>query len=262
MVNQANPKPACSLLISDLHLSANRPDLCQAFANYCRDIASTAQSLFILGDLSDAWLGDDEKSATAELIRTSLKALTAGGTVVKILPGNRDFLMGSGLANECNLSILADPTLEVIHDHRILLLHGDSLCVDDVDYMKFRRRIQSPLVKKLLLALPLGLRSSIASGLRAQSKSANARKAEEIMDVNQIAVNEAFRDNAASIMIHGHTHRPRAHEYSIDGATARRYVLGDWDTLGWQIRVTREKIELQSFDLQRLITETGNHDRS
>lgn len=262
MANQANPKSAYSLLISDLHLSASRPDLCQAFAIYCRDIASTAQSLFILGDLSDAWLGDDEKSETVELIKTSLKALTASGTAVKILPGNRDFLMGSGLANECNLTILKDPTLEEIHKHQILLLHGDSLCVDDRDYMKFRRRIQSPITRKLLLALPLGLRQSIASGLRAKSKSANARKAEEIMDVNQIAVKEAFRENATSIMIHGHTHRPKAHEHSIDGATARRYVLGDWDTLGWQILVTHDNIELQSFDLQRLITQTGSHDRS
>lgn len=247
-----------SLLISDLHLSASLPLLSGAFKKYCREVACNAHALYILGDLSDAWIGDDDDDATAVMIREELKQLVEQGTAVFLMTGNRDFLMGQKLAQDCGLSLLDDPSVVTIHGQTVLLTHGDSYCTDDSEYMAFRAQIQNPMTKQMLMSKSLEERRVFAAQLRSQSKSANATKVSDIMDVNDTVVRKAFTDHNVDLMIHGHTHRPDTHEYSlaIDGVDIEgtRYVLGDWQPLeagvkGWHITLGNQSIELDSFYL-------------
>lgn len=238
-----------SLLISDIHLSEARPDLCAAFSRYCRTTARQADELFILGDLADAWIGDDDDSSTAALIRDELSAITASGVRVYLMVGNRDFLMGKQLADTSGINLLPDPSIQSIQGHQILLLHGDAMCIDDQEYMAFRAQIQNPQMQQMLLAKPIEERRQIAAMIRAKSKSANATKAADIMDVNQAEVEKAFDEHKVCLMIHGHTHRPDVHNISLKTGEAKRYVLGDWDTKGWQIKIDVDNIELSSFSL-------------
>lgn len=234
-----------SLFISDLHLSPQRQDLCDAFQRYC-DRAVGAENLYILGDLSDAWVGDDDDAETALLIKSTLRKLVDAGTNVQLMTGNRDFLMGQQLADECGLTLLKDPSLVEIYGRKLLLLHGDSLCVDDAEYMAFRAQIQNPDAQALLMTQSLEDRRNLAAQLRQQSQSANATKTEDIMDVNQVEVSRQLQAHNVSLMIHGHTHRPNIHEL---GDGSKRYVLGDWDTLGWHIIANEENMRLESFNL-------------
>lgn len=247
-----------SLLISDLHLSPAEPALCDAFQAYCEQQAVNAEALYILGDLSDAWIGDDDDAEAAELIRSTLKKLVNAGTHVFLMTGNRDFLMGEQLAQDCGLTLLNDPTICELYGHKVLLTHGDSYCTDDAEYMAFRAQIQNPVMQQMLMSKSLDERRAFAEQLRAQSKSANATKAADIMDVNQAVVEQAFIENDVNLIIHGHTHRPDTHQYSLkpDGneIAVTRYVLGDWtssdnETHGWQIKVDDQGFALESFRL-------------
>ncbi len=250
-----------SLLISDLHLSPTEPALSKAFCHYCRDIANGAQALYILGDLSDAWIGDDDDTEAADMIRSELKTLVDSGTAVFLMTGNRDFLMGQQLANDCGLTLLDDPSVVDINGHNVLLTHGDSYCTDDAEYMAFRAQIQNPITRQMLMSKSLAERRAFAAQLRNQSKSANATKAADIMDVNDEVVKKAFIDHNVELMIHGHTHRPNTHQYAltIDGnkQNATRHVLGDWQTIGeqghtvaaWQVKIDAQEIKLDRFEL-------------
>lgn len=238
-----------SLFISDLHLSEDRQDLCDAFTRYCNERARTAERLYILGDLCDAWVGDDDDSAIAGLIRSNLSGLVASGTAVSLMVGNRDFLMGEQLAADCGIALLADPTTVDLYGTSVVLMHGDSLCTDDDEYMAFRGQIQSPETKALLMSQSLEERRALAIQLRQQSQSANATKAMDIMDVNDASVDECFSSFGADVIFHGHTHRPKRHLYEWAGGTRQRYVLGDWDRLGWEIVADDSAFMLQSFTL-------------
>lgn len=247
-----------SLLISDLHLSPGEPALCGAFQAYCQNRARQAEALYILGDLSDAWVGDDDDAETATLIRSELKKLVDAGTQVFLMPGNRDFMIGQQLANDCGLSLLDDPSIVNLYGYQVLLTHGDSYCTDDKEYMAFREQIQNPMTRQMLLSKSLDERRAIAAQLRSQSKSANASKAADIMDVNQEAVMQAFAEHEVITMIHGHTHRPDTHQYQVNikgsDKTATRYVLGDWLTAdnsirGWEIRADEQGFTLEQFSL-------------
>lgn len=217
-----------SLLISDLHLCDARPDLNEAFQSFCNGHAAKAESVYILGDLSDAWIGDDDDSDTANLIRSTLASLSSRGVKVYLMTGNRDFLLGQQLADACDATLLSDPSVVALHGHDALLLHGDSLCIDDAEYMAFRAQIQNPAAQQMLLSKPLEERRQIAAMLRSQSKSANSNKAEDIMDVNAAEVSRQLRDAKVTLMIHGHTHRPAVHDIELQGTPAKRMVLGDW----------------------------------
>lgn len=247
-----------SLLISDLHLSPSEPALCRAFQAYCQNRATKAEALYILGDLSDAWVGDDDDAETAKLIRSELKKLANSGTQVYLMTGNRDFMMGQQLANDCGLSLLDDPCTVDLYGHQVLLTHGDSYCTDDQEYMAFRQQIQNPMTRQMLMSKSLDERRAIAVQIRAQSKSANATKSEDIMDVNQDAILQAFAEHDITTMIHGHTHRPDSHQYPviIKGVEtiATRHVLGDWLvqdglTTGWEIRADQQGFTLEQFSL-------------
>ena len=246
-----------SLFISDLHLSTQRPDITKAFVRFCADRASNAESLYILGDLSDAWLGDDDDSDIAKVLRTEIKKLTSAGVKVFIMAGNRDFLMGQAFANDCGCEILPDPSVINLYGQPVLLMHGDSLCTSDAEYMGFRAQIRNPDMQQMLLSKSLEERRGIAKMLREKSRSANASKAADIMDVTPDEVVKALLNHNVDIMIHGHTHRPKIHSLFTDTeqqAEAKRYVLGDWDTQGWCITAAKDHqslkptLTLESFD--------------
>ncbi len=238
-----------TLFISDLHLDESRPDLCEAFSGFCHHRARAAQQLYVLGDLVDAWLGDDDDGTVAALVRLELAALASAGVDVYLMRGNRDFLFGQKLARECGITLIDDPTVIELYGQNALLMHGDSLCTDDTEYMAFREKIRNPSMQQQLLDKPLNERRAIAAQLRTQSKSANASKTEDIMDVNHEAVRSALSTHHCRLLIHGHTHRPAEHTLDIDGDTASRIVLGDWDRQGWYLEVSPTLRKLVSFPI-------------
>jgi UDP-2,3-diacylglucosamine hydrolase len=226
---------------------------------FCAERAIQANSLYILGDLSDAWLGDDDDSDIADVLRTEITKLSDAGVKVFIMVGNRDFLMGQQFARDCQCEILPDPSVIDLYGQSILLMHGDSLCTSDSEYMAFRAQIRNPDMQQMLLSKSLDERRGIAKMLREKSQSANATKAADIMDVTPSEVVKALRDHNVDIMIHGHTHRPAVHSLTIDDeqqAKAKRYVLGDWDSQGWCITASKDEqstestlsLQLESFD--------------
>lgn len=243
---------AHSLLISDLHLCDARPDLNAAFSWFCRTHAAHCERLYILGDLSDAWVGDDDDSETALLIRDTLRELSQAGVAVFLMTGNRDFLIGQQLASDCGLHLLADPSVVDLYGRQVLLMHGDSLCTGDAEYMAFRAQIQNKDAQKTLLAQSLEQRRQLAASLRAQSKSANSNKAEDIMDVTQAEVERVCIEHGVTTLIHGHTHRPAVHPFDLptnngQSQAAQRMVLGDWGSKGWYIKANSEALVLESF---------------
>lgn len=236
-----------TLIISDLHLSDDRVDLIQAFETFCSEYASKAEALYILGDLFDAWLGDDDDSQTAQITRKLLKDLSDNGTQVFFMQGNRDFLVGEKFARATDMTLLKQPIKRSIYNHEYLLLHGDTLCTQDINYMKFRRRIQNPVTKFVLSHLPFKLRKKIANKIKKQSHSEKLDKTAMIMDVTTSEVDRIMRLFSVDTMIHGHTHRPKIH--TLPDRKAKRYVLGDWDKTGWCIALDHNQIELLSFEL-------------
>ena len=188
-----------SLFISDLHLCAQRPDISEAFVRFCTQRAINAEALYILGDLSDAWLGDDDDSDIAELLKSEIKKLTDAGVKVFIMVGNRDFLMGQQFATDCQCTLLADPSVIDLYGQSVLLMHGDSLCTEDAEYMAFRAQIRNPDMQQVLLSKSLDERRGIAKMLREKSRSANATKTEDIMDVTPSEVVKALNDHNVDI---------------------------------------------------------------
>lgn len=235
--------------ISDLHLDLQRPDITRAFVAFCQRCQGSIERLYILGDLADAWLGDDDDGEIATIIRQSLLSLSGSGVQVYLMTGNRDFLMGATLASECGLELLSDPTVIDLYGNATLLMHGDSLCTGDSEYMAFREKIRNPDMVADLLAKPLDERREIARQLRQQSKSANASKASDIMDVSPEEVSRVMQQHNASLLIHGHTHRPAVHDLEVGQLRVKRYVLGDWDVNGWALSADENGFSLDSFSL-------------
>ena len=226
-----------ALFVSDLHLTPQRPAMADAFMRLLRADARRAQRLYILGDMFDYWIGDDDLAAPFHAgIAAELAALGACGCRVFFMPGNRDFLLGERFAAAAGLDILPDPTVVELAGTPTLLLHGDTLCLDDVDYQAFRAKVHAPAWQQQFLRQPLEERRRIALGLRADSESSQKRKSDEIMDVAPRAVEQAFRDCGCSRMIHGHTHRPARHEHRVDGRLCERWVLADWYRRGSYLR--------------------------
>ena len=223
-------------LISDLHLDESRPDITRAFFKFLEGPAAGAEALYILGDFFEVWIGDDDDAPLVEEVARHLKEYAAKGTRVFLMHGNRDFLMGEDFAHRCGATLLPDPSLVELAGQPVLLMHGDSLCTLDLEYMAFREQARNPQWQQALLAKPLQERRQIAAQIRAASKSMNSRKAEDIMDVTPEEVVRVMREHKVQTLIHGHTHRPDRHALDIDGEPAERIVLGDWGKLGWCIR--------------------------
>ena len=239
--------------IADLHLSPARPDITALFQHFLEHQARHAEALYILGDLFDVWIGDDDTSDFATAVQAALRQLTQSGGPVYFMAGNRDFLIGKRFAQQTGVQILTEPTLIDLYGTPTLLLHGDTLCTDDVSYQRFRKVIRHPVVQRLLLCLPLRTRMSIAQRLRATSKTQQPLTEEQlkIMDANPQAVQNAFMQYQVRQMIHGHTHRPAIHQYSLpQGQIAERIVVGDWYTQGSLLKVTPATRDLLVEPLQ------------
>lgn len=235
--------------MSDLHLDADRPEATRAFHRFLEQRASGAEALYVLGDLFEAWVGDDDDSALAQEVVEALAQLTAGGTAVFFARGNRDFLVGDDFARRSGVVLLEDASVVAIGGERVLLMHGDSLCTDDHDYQQFRATVRDPKWQAQFLALPLAARRALAAQARDASRISTSGKPMEIMDVNASAVAEAMRLNGVRRLIHGHTHRPAVHEFELDGAAAVRTVLGDWFRRGWALECDGQGARLAAFDL-------------
>jgi len=238
------------LFISDLHLCAERPEINAAFFQFLQSSAAEAEALYILGDLFEAWIGDDDPAALSRQVIRALRALTDGGTRLYFLHGNRDFAIGKRFAQETGAILLQDHALVSLGNEQALILHGDTLCTDDVAYQKFRRRIRNPLLLSLMRRLPLKTRQNIGIKGRERSMAANSNKSASIMDVTPASVTALMAEYGVATMIHGHTHRPCCHELVLDdGTAARRIVLGDWGSKGWVVSANEEELKLSSFDI-------------
>lgn len=238
-----------ALFVSDLHLAPERPAITRAFLDFVA--GADAAALYILGDLFEAWVGDDDDSPLARAVIAALAAVSARGVQVHFQAGNRDFGVGRRFASETGARLLGDREPISMHGRRLLLLHGDTLCTDDLAYQRFRRRVRHPLTLFILRRLPLAVRRRIAQHWREASIRHNRNKPESIMDVNEAAVAAVFRATGAELLVHGHTHRPGRHAYQIDGRHCERIVLGDWtENLGWFARLdTTGTLELRTLPI-------------
>ena len=237
------------LFISDLHLEAQRPDITRAFLRFLDEQASQADALYILGDFFEVWLGDDNPDPLADQVSAALLALSQRNTAIYLMHGNRDFLIGKDFCRRSGATLLKDPTLIQINGERVLLMHGDSLCTDDIGYMRMRRWLRNPLSLFILRNLPLRTRHRIGRKLRNESQERTRYKALDITDVNHDEVLQVMRTHDVTTLIHGHTHRPAVHPLEINGKAVQRIVLGDWDKSGWVLEVGADGYLLESFSL-------------
>ncbi|MCP5158342.1 MAG: UDP-2,3-diacylglucosamine diphosphatase [Gammaproteobacteria bacterium] len=232
-----------TLFISDLHLEPTRPAITALFLAFLEQRAWQAQALYILGDLFEAWIGDDDDSELGRTVATSLRALVESGIPVYFLHGNRDFLLGERFADASGIQLLPESVIIKLAGEPVLLLHGDTLCTDDVEYQAFRAQVRDPAWQARTLALTLAQRRALAGQLRECSRQTTQRKAAEITDVNHNEVDRIMRKHGVAHLIHGHTHRPALHDWILDGQPMRRAVLSDWyeqgsvlccDAAGWR----------------------------
>ena len=218
-----------TVFISDLHLNASRPATIENFLNFARLEDIQANALYILGDLFEAWIGDDDIDPTNSKVMEALATLTKTETPCFFMHGNRDFLIGDIFADATGCQLIEDPKVVEIEGNQVLLTHGDLLCTDDEPYQELRRIVREPNWQRNFLSKTLEERRTIANDLRSRSLTETAAKPEEIMDVNQNAVKTMMRDHNVKFLLHGHTHRPGVHTFTLDGCQATRIVLGAWD---------------------------------
>jgi UDP-2,3-diacylglucosamine hydrolase len=235
------------LFVSDVHLDAAAPQATEQFLAFLGGEAARAEALYILGDLFEAWVGDDDRDPEKERVCEGLRSLAARGVACFALHGNRDFLLGTGFTERSGCRMLADPVVAEFDGERVLLTHGDALCTDDHAYQELRSLVRDPARQRRFLALPLTRREMLADEARAGSRRHTARSVPYIMDVNQQAVAAALRAARARRMIHGHTHRPGIHDFELDGTAAQRIVLGAWYEEGSYLRYEQGGYELREL---------------
>lgn len=236
-----------TLFISDLHLSGQRPDITRQFINFLNGEARQAEALYILGDLFEVWLGDDMVLPEYQDAITAMKSLSNSGVRLYVMHGNRDFLLQQDFVNMSGARLLEDPTVIDLYGTPTLLLHGDTLCTDDVNYQKFRSMVRNPDWQVAMLARNPEERLALAREYREMSQTEMSNKAESIMDVNQEAVESLMQAKAVYQIIHGHTHRPAIHDFKIDIHPARRIVLGDWYEQGSVLECTPQGCKLRGL---------------
>nr|WP_249684368.1 MULTISPECIES: UDP-2,3-diacylglucosamine diphosphatase [Pseudomonas] len=235
------------MLISDLHLQEERPDITRAFVDLLDGRARHAEALYILGDFFEAWIGDDAMTPFQTSICQALRALSDSGTQVFLMHGNRDFLLGQAFCKAAGCTLLADPSVVEMGGEPVLLMHGDSLCTRDLAYMKMRRYLRNPLSLWILRHLPLSTRQKLARKLRSESRAQTRMKANDIVDVTAEEVPRIMQQFGVRTLVHGHTHRPAIHKLVVGDQPARRIVLGDWDRQGWALQVDEQGFQLQPF---------------
>lgn len=235
------------LFVSDLHLDASAPGASEQFLDFLRTHAAHAEALYILGDMFESWVGDDEPDPQKTRICAGVRALTASGVACFVLHGNRDFLLGRSFCDRTGVRLLPDPVVADLYGERVLVTHGDALCTDDHSYQELRSTVRAVDWQEKFLGLPLAVREKFANRAREGSKAHTTRTAPVIMDVNQNAVIKAFRATQTRRMIHGHTHRPARHEYTVDGEKAERIVLGAWYEQGSYLWCDSGRFELREL---------------
>ena len=241
-------RPERLLLISDLHLEEDRPELTRAFLEFLACEGPKTQQLGILGDLFNFWLGDDDERPLNLEISAALRNQADAGLDIFLLHGNRDFLLGENFAHRAGAVLVKQDCLGISwHEHNCIALHGDTLCTLDTEYQQFRNMVRDPAWQADFLARPLPERRAFAEQARAQSRSMSSNKAADIMDVSQEAVEAMMQKLQVRVLIHGHTHRPAEHEFTLAGQPAKRFVLGDWGKTGWFLELTPRAISLRSF---------------
>jgi len=236
------------LLISDLHLEEERPDITRAFLDFLAGRARSAQALYILGDFFEVWIGDDAMSPFQHSICAALRTLSDSGTQVFLMHGNRDFLLGRAFCKAAGATLLQDPSVVRMNDEPVLLMHGDSLCTRDEAYMRLRRYLRNPITLFILRHLPLRSRHQLARKLRSESRAQTRMKANDIVDVTPQEVVRVMQQHGVHTLIHGHTHRPAIHKLQLGAQAAKRIVLGDWDRQGWALQVDEQGFQLAAFD--------------
>ncbi len=237
------------LFISDLHLDPSRPALTELFLRFLHEQRDQAEALYILGDLFEAWIGDDAVGPDEPVI-AALQAFSAQ-VPTYFMHGNRDFLIGERFAELTGIALLADPTVIDLHGVPTLLMHGDSLCTDDVQYQQFRQMVRNPEWQAFFLAKTIPERLEMARMARSESGARNQQLDDYLMDVNQQTVEAEMQRHGITRLIHGHTHRPAIHHFELDGRTHTRVVLGDWYDQGSVLRVTADGMELEGLPLAR-----------
>lgn len=234
-----------TLFISDLHLDAASPAITRQFQVFLDEEARGCDALYILGDLFEAWLGDDDPDPVARSVIEALRRLVDAGVPCYVMHGNRDFLIGERFCRESGARLLDDATVVELYGERVLLMHGDALCTDDLSYQRLRRIVRNPVVRWALRHMSLEQRRSLARRMRAGSREHVGATAREIMDVNAETVSDALRSRGVRTLIHGHTHRPAVHEFDLDGVPVRRIVLGDWYSQGSVLEWRPDGFELR-----------------
>ena len=231
--------------ISDLHLSEHMPSVTEGFFEFLKTAAQELSHLYILGDLFEAWVGDDDDSQHAMSVMQKINHATRNGLEIFFIHGNRDFLCGQKFAEQSNLTLLPDPFFLNFFDQKIALSHGDNFCTEDLEYIKFKKEVRSEKWQQEFLQKPLDDRLNIASNMRDASQKNNSNKDISIMDVTPNAIQEFFAEHRIDLLIHGHTHRPNTHQ--INSGT--RIVLGDWHKTGWCLMLDEQQQELKEFTL-------------
>jgi len=249
-VTNAINKESVTYFIADLHLAQNRPDITACFLSFLKNDAPKAQTLYILGDLFEYWIGDDDKNPFVIEVASALNALSLLGTKIYFIHGNRDFLLGRNYAKSCGMQLLPETDMIDLYGKPVLIMHGDTLCTRDIAYQAFRKKSRSWWWQAIVKNLPLFVRKKIAEDYRKKSASATALKSQEIMDVTETEVIAELELHKSQLLIHGHTHRPKVHDIQANNKAAQRIVLGDWYEQGAWLKVTPNSIELLNHSFQ------------
>jgi|TARA_B110000211_G_scaffold3053_1_gene3649 UDP-2,3-diacylglucosamine hydrolase len=249
----SSKKSALTYFIADLHLAQNRPDITACFLSFLENEAPKAQALYILGDLFEYWVGDDDDSAFIAEISQAIKSLSQLDCEIYFIHGNRDFLLGKHFAKQAGMQLLPEVTLIDLYHKPVVIMHGDTLCTRDIGYQAFRKKSRSWWWQAMIKSLPLFVRRKIANNYRTQSASATAMKSQDIMDVTKSEVIQCLEQHHSQLLIHGHTHRPAVHDIKANGKKAQRIVLGDWYEQGAWLKVTPDSMELMDcpFELNK-----------
>ena len=217
-----------TVFISDLHLSQHSAQVLGHLGEVLRTQVKGADALYVLGDLFEIWLGDDAMTADHRAVLDGFRRISDSGTPVYFMRGNRDFLIGPAFVEASGMTILDDPCVVELYGTRTLLMHGDLLCTDDTDYLKFRLQVRDPAWQKYFLSLSIPERIQLGKDARAASQEAGGKKSNEIMDANLATVAHYMSEHGVQRLIHGHTHRPKVHQLTLGNVPAERIVLGDW----------------------------------
>lgn len=240
---------AFTYFISDLHLSADREDISQCLFTFLREQAPKADALYVLGDLFEVWIGDDDLNSFTLSIAKAFKTLSQSGVPIYFIHGNRDFLIRQRFAKLAGFKLLPEQQVVDLYGHPTLIMHGDELCTQDIDYQNFRKKARSWWWPRIMLSLPLSLRRKLAAKGRATSKQKQKQLSAEIMDVTPEAVVSTMLAFSVDRLIHGHTHRPAIHELTVNQTPAQRIVLGDWYDQGSILKVSADQVDLSHINL-------------